>query len=195
MTDHVSIRIPPWDGQAREVGEVWRLSKGARVATCALWTHPKGGEARVTVDGEWQRGEAGGDGLVLIDLALEWREQFLDKGWAAPKPTVPNDNPEYVAGNNGLHLPPEQREAWLWTEMDPWATPEITDGHAELVAAFRRGGGRCGICGKPADVKITEGPMRPTLDHIVPQSRGGGEDRANIQLAHYVCNSRKGNRD
>src|SRR3954463_15518637 len=37
MTDNVSIRIPPWDGHAREVGEVWRLSKGSRVASCALW--------------------------------------------------------------------------------------------------------------------------------------------------------------
>jgi hypothetical protein len=56
---------------------VWRLSKGAHVASCALWTHPKGGEARVTVDGEWQRGDGGLDGLALSDLALEWHGQFV----------------------------------------------------------------------------------------------------------------------
>lgn len=82
MSDNVSIRIPPWDGQAREVGEVWTLTKGSRLAVCALWTHPSGGEARVTVDGEWQRGEAGRDGLALVDLALEWKAQFQEKGWA-----------------------------------------------------------------------------------------------------------------
>jgi hypothetical protein len=42
-----------------------------------LWTHPKGGEARVTVDGEWQRGDGGLDGLALSDLALEWHGQFV----------------------------------------------------------------------------------------------------------------------
>jgi hypothetical protein len=81
MTDHASIRIPQWDGHARAMGDVWRLTKGARVAVCSLWTHPKGGEARVTVDGEWQRGEAGRDGLALVDLALEWKAQFQEKGW------------------------------------------------------------------------------------------------------------------
>lgn len=52
------------------------------MAVRALWTHPKGGEARVTVDGEWQRGEAGRDGLALLDLALEWKQQLIEKGWA-----------------------------------------------------------------------------------------------------------------
>jgi hypothetical protein len=60
MSENVSIRIPPWDGHAREVGEVWRLTKGARVVVCALWTDPNGGEARITVDGEWQRGDPDG---------------------------------------------------------------------------------------------------------------------------------------
>jgi hypothetical protein len=81
MSENVSIRIPQWDGHAREVGEVWKLAKGARVAVCAFWTHPSGGEARITVDSEWQRGEAGRDGLALLDLALEWRAQFVEKGW------------------------------------------------------------------------------------------------------------------
>jgi hypothetical protein len=76
------INIPEWDGRVRQVAEVWTLRKGARVAVCALWTQPKGGEARVTVDGEWQRGEAGRDGLALTDQALDWKTQFQAKGWA-----------------------------------------------------------------------------------------------------------------
>jgi len=64
-TEHgASINLPEWDGQAREAGEVWTLRKGTRVATCHLWTHPNGGEIRLTVDGEWNRGEAGRDGLA-----------------------------------------------------------------------------------------------------------------------------------
>jgi hypothetical protein len=70
VTDNASINIPRWDGRAREVAEVWRLTKGSPVAVGALWTHPSGGEA-------------GRDGLALVNLALEWKAQFADKGWAA----------------------------------------------------------------------------------------------------------------
>jgi hypothetical protein len=27
--------------------------------------------------------EAGRDGLALIDLAMEWKTQFIEKGWTA----------------------------------------------------------------------------------------------------------------
>ena len=62
---------------------MWRLRKGKRLAVCKVWTHPIGGEARVTVDGQWQRGKARRDSLALVDLALEWKRQFVEKGWTA----------------------------------------------------------------------------------------------------------------
>jgi hypothetical protein len=71
-----SINIPEWDGRASQVSELWTLRKLAHVAVCSLWTHPIGGEIRVTVDGEMQRTEAKRDGLALVDLALDWRKQF-----------------------------------------------------------------------------------------------------------------------
>jgi len=52
------------------------------VATCHLWTHPKGGEIRLTLDGAWNRGEARADKMALLELALRWRDQFEAKGWA-----------------------------------------------------------------------------------------------------------------
>ena len=76
-----SINVPEWDGQPREAGEVWTLRRRKHVACCALWTHPYGGEARVTVDGELSRSEAKRDGLALVNLALEWNVQFQEKGW------------------------------------------------------------------------------------------------------------------
>ena len=30
---------------------------------------------------EWHRGEAGRDGLALVELALDWKAQFETKGW------------------------------------------------------------------------------------------------------------------
>lgn len=35
------------------------------------------------------------------------------------------------------------------------------------------------------------GPMSPTIDHIIPLSKGGTHDWDNVQLAHAVCNSYK----
>jgi hypothetical protein len=54
-----------------------------RVASCYLWTHPFGGEARLEVDGLWCRGETHRVGPALLDAALEWKRQFEGKGWTA----------------------------------------------------------------------------------------------------------------
>lgn len=78
-----TVNVREWDGTPRECAEVWTLRKGSRVASCHLWTHPKGGEARLTVDGEWNRGSVAVDGRTLLDVALEWKQQFEEKGWAA----------------------------------------------------------------------------------------------------------------
>jgi 5-methylcytosine-specific restriction endonuclease McrA len=51
---------------------------------------------------------------------------------------------------------------------------------------------RCGICGEP--IRAKTGPRRPSIDHIIPKSRGGEHELANLQAAHYVCNLSKGNR-
>jgi 5-methylcytosine-specific restriction endonuclease McrA len=34
----------------------------------------------------------------------------------------------------------------------------------------------------------------PTIDHIIPLSRGGVDGPVNVQAAHFGCNSRKNNR-
>lgn len=65
-----------------------------------------------------------------------------------------------------------------------------------LEKLIKRDGLRCGICGEmcdPDDYSWTEysGPMRPTIDHIIPMSKGGGHTWDNVQVAHAICNSRK----
>jgi 5-methylcytosine-specific restriction endonuclease McrA len=44
------------------------------------------------------------------------------------------------------------------------------------------------------DVNVPEA-LAPTIDHVVPVSRGGDDIKANVQLAHFRCNSVKGPRD
>lgn len=51
----------------------------------------------------------------------------------------------------------------------------------------------CGICGKPVDMSLKNPhPMAPTVDHIIPVSKGGHpSDLSNLQLAHRCCNREK----
>lgn len=52
---------------------------------------------------------------------------------------------------------------------------------------------RCGICGGEVDFKYkSPHPLSPTVDHIIPISKGGHpSDLANLQLAHRWCNRQK----
>jgi 5-methylcytosine-specific restriction endonuclease McrA len=67
---------------------------------------------------------------------------------------------------------------------------------AEIAARDRY---RCGICiaegrGRHARAAMTKAVPHlkaPTIDHVVPLAAGGDDTRANVQLAHYGCNTRK----
>ena len=64
----MSVRqMPPWDGEPREMGEVWRLTKRSHLAVCRHRTHPYGGEVCLDVDNEMLRIEAGRAWQPLID--------------------------------------------------------------------------------------------------------------------------------
>lgn len=59
-----------------------------------------------------------------------------------------------------------------------------------------RDGTACGICGLPVDMTLTraESFECPSVDHIVPRSRGGSHEATNLQLAHLRCNRLKSDR-
>lgn len=51
----------------------------------------------------------------------------------------------------------------------------------------------CQLCGKQVNrTASVPHPNAPTLDHILPISKGGTHEYANVQLAHFMCNSIKG---
>jgi 5-methylcytosine-specific restriction endonuclease McrA len=64
-----------------------------------------------------------------------------------------------------------------------------------LAALRARDGDNCGICGESIDFSV-EYPdkMCPTIDHVVPIVAGGMHEMSNCQIAHFICNSRKGGR-
>jgi len=57
---------------------------------------------------------------------------------------------------------------------------------------FKRDRYECQLCGQPMDMSVTAPqPFAPTIDHIIPIARGGTHEPANVQSAHFICNSRK----
>lgn len=60
---------------------------------------------------------------------------------------------------------------------------------------YERDGWRCQLCRKPVDrAKVVPHPLAATLDHIIPLAKGGTHEPANVQCAHFLCNSLKGDR-
>lgn len=67
-----------------------------------------------------------------------------------------------------------------------WADVKLSD-------VIAHGGLVCGICAEPVDMDVKwPDPFSPSLDHIVPLSRGGSHVLENCQLAHLRCNISKG---
>jgi hypothetical protein len=60
---------------------------------------------------------------------------------------------------------------------------------AEIAARDRN---VCQLCRKRvAMTKQVPHPKAPVVDHVLPLAAGGDDTRANVQLAHFLCNSIK----
>src|SRR5699024_5326089 len=58
---------------------------------------------------------------------------------------------------------------------------------------YERDGWVCQICNERTSGEYESAdPWSPTLDHIVPRSKGGSNDPSNLRLAHAWCNSVRG---
>lgn len=61
---------------------------------------------------------------------------------------------------------------------------------------IERDNSRCQLCFKKVKVKETVPHSKaPTIDHIIPISLGGVHSKQNTRLAHFKCNSARGNRE
>ena len=72
---------------------------------------------------------------------------------------------------------------------------QLVDKDITLEALYRRDSGVCYLCGEPCDwndkTDKTVGPTYPSIDHMVPISRGGLHAWTNVKLAHFECNWKK----
>lgn len=110
-----------------------------------------------------------------------------------------------------LRLPPERLERMRATSIE-WQkrNPEKNRARAarrrawklnlpcevfEDLEIFERDHWVCGLCGEPVGRMLRwPDPQSPSLDHILPLSRGGHHIRVNCQLAHLQCNLKKNNK-
>lgn len=60
---------------------------------------------------------------------------------------------------------------------------------------YYRDKGICQLCYKPIDLTLEHpNQMSFSIDHIVPVSMGGDHILKNLQSAHLICNSKRGNK-
>lgn len=67
--------------------------------------------------------------------------------------------------------------------------------YINIYNIYKRDRWKCGICGLRVNTKLKHPhPYSPSLDHIIPLSRGGSHTPENVQLAHLRCNLSKGSK-
>ena len=61
---------------------------------------------------------------------------------------------------------------------------------------YIRNQGVCQLCKDYVYLNIEyPDPMSASIDHIIPVSKGGTHALYNLQLAHWICNVKRGNKD
>lgn len=78
---------------------------------------------------------------------------------------------------------------------------QMVDSDITIERLFDRDNGKCALCGGVCDWNdytrknnyFVVGNFYPSIDHIIPISKGGKHSWDNVQLAHFICNSKKSN--
>jgi hypothetical protein len=82
-------------------------------------------------------------------------------------------------------LRPEQRK-------DTRGLSGTTNGRRRIVSRLRgKYGENCHWC-KEIMVFHGDGPLRATIEHVIPLNRGGLDNENNMRLAHGKCNNERG---
>lgn len=93
------------------------------------------------------------------------------------------------ANRNAKHI---RRARLMVACCPPCNTPRERVYRAPIYARDRF---TCQICKGKVNMKAkVPHPLAPTLDHIVALANGGHHEPSNVRLAHFMCNSFKGDR-
>ena len=115
--------------------------------------------------------------------------------YGGPRPTATN----CVACGIAIDLTARTKRGQLRKTVTKFCRPCKQDYNKYKMSARElaaRDGTDCGICGQPVDITLSraDGLQCPSVDHVLPRSRGGTHDPANLQLAHLRCNMAKSDR-
>lgn len=131
---------------------------------------------------------------------------------AAPLPLVvcalPDCAIEFQPRKTGQRTCSEAHGKKLWNREnpDPWGDRRRDNYHRRralragassggpvvLSEIRERDGNVCHLCRETVADAAWPDPLSPSLDHVVPLSKGGAHDPANVKLAHLRCNVEKG---
>ena len=129
--------------------------------------------------------------------SVAFKPRRHDQLWCSRKCNNAQSNAKFrVSGT--LSPKAKERQRLYWQAKNRRRRAAKRGGASEpytLTQIARRDQSRCGLCGGRVHmVAKVPHPQAPTIDHIVPISEGGDDTRANVQLAHFRCNSVKGAR-
>lgn len=87
-----------------------------------------------------------------------------------------------------------------WTHRRQARNVTVVDRDITLEKLFERDKGICHICQRQCSFedyttrngRFAAGKLYPTIDHVIPRSKGGVHSWDNVKLAHHYCNSIKG---
>jgi 5-methylcytosine-specific restriction endonuclease McrA len=123
--------------------------------------------------------------LILKPLRRRWYSAFCTMCAAS----FITDNPRHqnCSTRCGRRADKDKRRA---LERNAFVAP------VNRTEVYERDQWTCQLCREPvARAEVVPHPQAPTIDHIVPLARGGTHEPANVQLAHYRCNSIKSDGD
>lgn len=80
-----------------------------------------------------------------------------------------------------------------WRRKNRARRSAVCTGSYETYEIAHRDGFRCQLCKSPVDMTLSGMEQwGPTIDHVIPLAKGGVDGPENVQLAHRICNLRKG---
>lgn len=93
----------------------------------------------------------------------------------------------YQANSDNFKLRNKKRRALkLGVNHEPYSNNYV----------FERDNWICGICGRKINKRLKHpNPLSPSVDHIIPLTKGGNDSLINVQAAHLRCNLGKHNKN
>lgn len=126
----------------------------------------------------------------------EYRQNHRSQRWCSL--ACANRNKPGAGPRGGLSPEARERQRLYWQAKNRRRRAAKRGGRSEsytLEEIAERDGGCCKLCGDRVAMRQKVPHLKaPTIDHVVPVSEGGDDTRANVQLAHFGCNSSKGAR-